>query len=209
MIRINKGVEPGAWTQKKATPGFTEYEPIPALRNALLAEQGYICAYCMREIPVKDKGIKETSKIEHVQSRDDRPDLQLEYGNMVICCPGYINAEDHCDKLKNGNSVTFSLFNDYFPNTISYSTKTGDISSSNKVLNKEMEDLLNLNNEMLAANRLNALDGVRQILENKKWKKAKLQEKLEEWVNPNNNGRKKAYCGIVIWYLKIKIRQLN
>lgn len=206
MIRINKRDEPEAWRRKKETPGFTKYESIPELRDALLAEQGYICAYCMREIPTHDKGVSEYYKIEHMQSRNDRPDLQLEYGNLVICCPGYINAEDHCDKLKNGNSVTFSLFNDYFPNTISYSTKTGDISSSNTVLNKEMEDLLNLNNEMLAANRLNALDGVRQILENKKWKKAKLQEKLEEWINPDNNGRKKAYCGIVIWYLKRKIR---
>ena len=209
MIRINKGDEPGAWKQKKATPGFTEYEPIPALRNALLAEQGYICAYCMREIPVKDKGIKETSKIEHVKSRDDRPDLQLEYDNMVICCPGYINADDHCDKLKDGGSVTFSLFNDYFPNTISYSTKTGEIKSSNTIWNKEMEELLNLNNEMLAANRFYALDGVQQLLEKKKWKKARLQEKLEEWENPDNNGKRKPYCGIVIWYLQKKLRQMS
>lgn len=209
MIKINKGDEPDAWTQKKDTPGFTKYEPITELRDALLAEQGYICAYCMREIPTKDKGVKETSKIEHVKSRDDRPDLQLDYDNMVICCPGYINADDHCDKLKDGDSVSFSLFTNYFPNTLSYSTKSGEIKSSNTTWNKEINELLNLNNSMLAANRMNTIDGVHQVLLKKKWRKAKLQEKLEEWENLDNDGKRKAYCGIVIWYLKRKLRQTH
>ncbi len=206
MIKIDKRVEPDAWTQKKATPGFTLYEPISELRDALLAEQGNICAYCMREIPVKDKGVSETSKIEHMKSRTDRPDLQLDYNNMVICCPGYINAEEHCDKSKNGDSVTFSIFNDTFPDTLSYSTLNGNIKSSNKVWNKEMKDILNLNNSMLAANRLKTLDGVHQVLEKKKWRKAKLHEKLEEWSNSDANGKRKPYCGIVIWYLQKKLR---
>lgn len=207
MIKINKGDEPDAWTQRKATPGFTKYEPTKELRDALLAEQGYICAYCMREIPIKDKGVGETSKIEHVKSRTNRPDLQLRYDNMVICCPGYINADDHCDKLKNGDSVTFSLLNDIFPDTISYSTKNGTIKSSNDTWKKEMNNLLNLNNAMLAANRMNTLDGVHKVLEKNKWRKAKLQEKLEEWSNPDAKGKLKPYCGIVIWYLQRKLRQ--
>jgi hypothetical protein len=75
MIRINKGTEPAEWTAKKLTSGFNKYEPITELREALLEEQGYICAYCMRSIPieVKDKNESETSKIEHINSRDSYP----------------------------------------------------------------------------------------------------------------------------------------
>jgi uncharacterized protein (TIGR02646 family) len=209
MIKIDKGDEPLAWTQKKQTPGFIEYEPIPQLRDALLAEQGYICAYCMREIPVKDRAIRETSKIEHVKSRTQYPNLQLDYTNMVICCPGFLNAEDHCDKLKKGASVTFSLFNDLLPDSISYSSKEGTIKSSNPTWNNEINTILNLNNKILAANRFQVLEGIKAVLEKKKWRRAKIEEKFHEWSNPNNAGKLKPYSGIVIWYLKRKIRQAH
>ena len=38
--------------------------------------------------------------------------------------------------------------------------------------------------------------------------KAKIEEKLEEWLNPDANGKLKPYCGIVIWYLQKKLRQM-
>src|SRR4051812_20262977 len=131
MIQIIKRQEPKAWTLKVATPGFDEYEPIPELREALLIEQGYICAYCMRRIPIKDKGVKEASKIEHILSRENRPDLQLDYTNMVICCPGFINGEDHCDKSKGSRSVTFLPHRPFLQLSISYHSKNGEIKSSN------------------------------------------------------------------------------
>ena len=54
MILINKNQEPKEWTEYCSTPGVT-YQSIPELVDALLKEQGYICAYCMRRIPTKDK----------------------------------------------------------------------------------------------------------------------------------------------------------
>ena len=125
---------------------------------------------------------------------------------MVICCPGYINSENHCDKSKDRASVTFSLFNDIFPNTIRYSIKNGTIRSTNTTWNNEINDILNLNNKMLAYNRFNALAGIKDVLEKKKWKKAKIEDKLHEWLNQDANGKLKPYCGIVIWYLQKKLR---
>jgi len=68
MIKINKKKEPIEWTKKKLTPNFTQYSAIPELRTALLEEQGHICAYCMRRIPVKDSNESETSKIEQIKT---------------------------------------------------------------------------------------------------------------------------------------------
>ena len=104
MIKIAKGKEPKEWTEYRNTPGV-DYQSIPELVESLLKEQGYICAYCMRRIPHRDKlykkdGIKyvltdEAHRIEHVLSRDNHPDKKLDYNNMVVCCPGHIGDEDH------------------------------------------------------------------------------------------------------------------
>lgn len=210
MIRINKGTEPIEWTRKKATPGFTEYEPIPELRDALLKEQGFICAYCMREIPVKkkDSNLSETSKIEHIKCRERNPDLQLDYSNMVICCPGYIDSTEHCDKSKGNLDITFNIFHPSLQNSISYLTKDGTIKSSNPQWNDEISSILSLNNSMLKINRKDVLDGVIMALEKKKWRPAEISSKLESWKSKDTKGKMKPYCGIVIWFLERRLKRM-
>ncbi len=211
MIKINKGAEPIEWTRKKATPGFTEYEPIEKLREALLKEQGYICAYCMREIPVKkkDSHLTETSKIEHIKCREHHSDLQLDYSNMVICCPGFIDGTEHCDKSKDNQEITFNIFHPSLQNSISYLTKDGTIKSSDPQWNSEIENILKLNNSMLKVNRKDALEGVISILEKKKWRKAEISSKLDLWKTKNTKGKHIPYCGIVIWFLEKKVRLIS
>ena len=208
MIQINKGVEPAEWTERKSTPGFTEYEPIDELRDALLREQYYICAYCMRRIPVKDLKIDTTSKIEHIKSRENSPDLQLNYSNMAICCPGNLNNEPHCDNLKGSRSVSFDLYSAHLQETISYSTKDGSIKSSREDWNNEMESVLNLNHSLLKLNRKNKLEGVVLAIKSTGWQPAMVRRKFNQWIAPNAQGKKEEYCGIVIWYLNKKIKQL-
>jgi hypothetical protein len=67
-----------------------------------------------------------------------------------------------------------------------------------------MTEVLNLNHPLLKANRLEALNGVRQVLESQKWTRSKLMEKLEEWSGVDRHGKRKPYCGIVSWYLRKK-----
>lgn len=208
MIRINKGLEPTEWTAKKATPGFTVYEPIPELRDALLIEQGYICAYCMRRIPTKDLNENATSKIEHLLSQDNRPDLQLTYSNMAICCPGNLNDESHCDKLKGHQSVTFNLHSSALQDSINYSSKDGDIKSSNANWNNEIENMLNLNHGMLKQNRKNALSGVIEVLKVKGWTTASVKVQLKKWSTVDSEKKYRPFCGIVIWYLQKKVNHL-
>ena len=204
MIQINKGLEPVEWTAKKATPGFTEYEPIPELRDALLEEQGYICAYCMRRIPAKDVKVDASSKIEHIKSQEERPDLQLYYANMAICCPGNLNDEPHCDKLKGRNSVSFNLHTAALQQSIRYASLDGAISSSNDTWNKEMNELLNLNHGLLKANRKEALSGVIEFLNAAGWTTQAINAKLNQWRQRNTEGKYYEFCGIVIWYLEKK-----
>jgi uncharacterized protein (TIGR02646 family) len=209
MIEIKKGSEPKEWTAKCKTPDFTKYEAIPELRTALNTEQHGICAFCMRRIPVKDVTESETSKIAHLYSRKNRPDLQLKYHNMVASCPGKIdeNGEDHCDKSQGPEDVTLPLHRQGLQAALSYSSKSGEIKCSNSGWDHEIQNILRLNHTLLKENRWEALEGVRQLIENKDWKPAQIKEKLDEWAHPNQSGQLKAYCGIVIWYLQRKLRQ--
>ena len=119
MIPINKGPEPPEWTSRRKTPGVSAYESIPELKDALLKEQGYICAFCMRKIPVQDRGERETAKNAHLLSRQNHPDRQLDFNNMVASCPGYFGGISHCDKSQESNDITLPLFGPQLQRSIS------------------------------------------------------------------------------------------
>lgn len=209
MRKIVKQKEPKEWTEYRLTPGV-EYRPIPELRDALLKEQGYICAYCMRRIPVKDRNSNETTRIDHKLSRKNHPELQLNYTNMAICCPGAIDNDFHCDKLKEENDITFDLSDDRFFETISYSSKDGEIKSSDEEYNRQMNRLLNLNHSLLKRNRLGTLRGVIAMMnkENRKgWTAADIRRMIEIWDNKDSDGQYKPYNGIVLWFLNKRLRQ--
>jgi uncharacterized protein (TIGR02646 family) len=212
MVTILKQREPQAWINYRRTPGVA-YQALPELRQALLEEQGYICAYCMRRIPVRDRlqarndDIGETSRIEHIHSRERYTERALDYTNMVICCPGMIDGTAHCDRSKANQDISFTPLEAHIQSSITYGTKDGEIKSDNRAWNGEINIALARNNPLLKRNRVQVLAGIRAVLEKKKWKKTELEKRLEEWQG-FKDGKKKPYCGIVIWYLEKKIRQM-
>ena len=174
MIKITKDKEPKAWTEYRNTDG-ADYKSIPELVESLSHEQGYICAYCMRRIPCKDVISNEDHRIEHILSREKHQDRKLDYNNMVICCPGHIGNEDHCDRLKKSKDISFSLFDENFIANLSYRTD-GEIVSSNNLYNREINEVLNLNTSLLKANRKESWNSVvKELLKHKgdkSWNKA-------------------------------------
>lgn len=208
MRKITKSKEPKEWIEYRLPPNV-DYASIPELRESLLQEQGYLCAYCMRRIPHQDKNSNENSRIDHILSRDKHPDRKLDYSNMVICCAGAISEDFHCDKRKGEHDITFSLFDGSFTPTLKYSTKTGKIESIVSAWNNEINDILNLNNEILKANRLETLNGVISSLMSKQWTLGEIRKKLEEWENKNSKGKLKPYCGIVVWFLNKKLKTMK
>lgn len=116
----------------------------------------------MRRIPQQDKLYKkdgknyvltqENHRVEHVKCRELHDDLKLEYTNMVICCPGHIGTDDHCDRLKGAKDISFTPLDQQFINTIKYNSD-GTIISTNELYNTEINDILNLNTKLLKVNR--------------------------------------------------------
>lgn len=205
MKKIIKGTEPKAWTEYKTTSGV-KYQAIPELAESLLEEQGYICAYCMRRIPCKDGNSSEDHRIDHISCRSGHADDQFNYKNMVICCPGAINNDFHCDKSKGCKNTTFTPFDDEFINSIQYSSSDGKISSTNKKWNQEINEILNLNNNLIRANRLEVLNSAILFLGQKSWNKSDVKREFDKWNNKDKDGKYKSYCGVVLWFLNKKIK---
>lgn len=107
-MHIRKSAEPKEWTEYKNIPGV-QFSGIPALQESLYREQGYLCAYCERRIPVRDKMSTEDHRIEHWHCRDKYPDEVFSYGNLLMCCPGQIGGgESHCDVRKGNDIIEWS-----------------------------------------------------------------------------------------------------
>lgn len=204
MRKIVKEPEPQAWREFRNTPGVL-YEAKPELREALIREQGYICAYCMQRI-----SLDRETHIEHMKSRKEHPDLQLVYQNMVLCCAGNTKGHVHCDNCKGERNITFDLFSDMFINTLSYSVNANavTIKSCNPAWDKEINDILNLNCNVLKINRQQVLNAVITTLgEKKDWNKnlRKLQQLRDKWNTKDATGRYNAFCGVVVWFLNRRI----
>lgn len=214
MRKIYKGKEPKEWMEYRLTPG-AKYASKPQLVDALLKEQGYICAYCMRRIPTRDSFSSENHRIEHIKCRDSYPDLELNYDNMVICCPGAISGRDskefHCDKAKGNKDISFSPLDVDIIKTIRYKTLDGTIYSTNQQWDEEINSVLNLNNPLLKLNRKNVIyalieelkSGTKRGSINKAW----FDRQLEKWSSKDTNGRLKPYCGVVEWFLTKKLNR--
>ena len=211
MHEIKKNREPGILARYRMVPGsvfdggdFTVVKN--AIKESLLDEQGYTCAYCMN-------GIKASNmKVEHWASRRSEPSLQLIYNNLLGCCKGNEGQPEEkqfCDTRKGNSAIKYSpaVPNDHINERISY-IGDGRIQSNDLGFNEEINSILNLNFERQIKNRLAAIEKVKNRLGSKDGNRS--QEnilKMIERINKKNGENKFIpYYGAMLSYLSKKIR---
>ncbi len=104
MKYIEKRDEPEVFSGWKALaneywqPTFENLagEPKNDVKKALMAEQGYICCYCERQLTDDD------SHIEHFRPQSDPTVDPLDFGNLLCSCQNQIKRGEprHCGNLK-------------------------------------------------------------------------------------------------------------
>ena len=155
MIEIKKGKEPQELISHRKKP-YATYSNMPPdvheiVLNSLIKEQGYICAYCMRRIPQKDKTPSVT--IEHIdpQSKTDNAKA-LNYRNMLAVCNGNrgCGTEDGmiCDAKRGNDSLYVNPLKPETLKSIRYKSD-GTIFSDIEVINEDLDIRLNLNCQAL------------------------------------------------------------
>ena len=105
MIHIQKHSPPNKFVEFVQQNKNAHFDDMPSevkqiLRDSLLKEQGYLCAYCMSKID------DQHTKIEHYEPRNNKN--ELDYKNLLAVCGGNSGGNDekhqHCD-TKKGNKT--------------------------------------------------------------------------------------------------------
>lgn len=213
MIYIEKGKEPESLTayKKQKHAYFDGYKNKDDVREKLLTEQGYLCAYCMRRIDMRHM------KIEHWYPENDLTEQEAQdYRNMLGCCEGHIEgtrgSDDTCDTQKGNAHITINPLDQSTLQHIKYRSSSGEIYSDNAEIDKDLNDTLNLNSDMhmLMLNRKRLLNQVIKELSRMKkdgvWSKNILKKVKQKYENKDASGMKKEYAGIVIWYIDKKLK---
>lgn len=213
MKYILKSKEPVKWKKWRETPG-ANFRAIQELKDALLAEQGYICCYCMKRIT------SDNMDVEHWQTQAARPDLQMEYTNLMASCipPTKFEGEEHkhCNRKRDSLPLGINPL-DRLANcdeTISYNSKDGKVVCTD--FQNDLDNILNLNCKPLMRNRKGVIDATVQVMnktlsiaqKNTRWKKQALNKEMKRWSSKDDDGMFREYCMVAVYYLKKKLRQL-
>jgi len=226
MKHIVKNKEPQSLKTYRSTPNASfngcNKEDI---RKSLIEEQGAICAYCMKRIRNKWnlKLQKPFTEIEHYKSQDiyngidGKPDLRLNYTNMLGVCNG--NARNpkhklHCDKSKDLEKnkpllpLSIDPLNPNCEQLIEF-RGNGKAVSKNPTIHSEINDVLNLNEENLVKNRTVAINTAIESINkkrgaNKEWRRSDINAEIKAWKKRYKSGYR-PYCRAVISYLEKRL----
>lgn len=218
MRYIQKGREPRAWQETRlSTPGaHFDNEAKPALRDALLAEQGHLCCYCMGRIDAR------STRIEHFLPRRHEEE-QLNYRNTLAACPGGEGNPprlQHCDVRKGDRAVAANPCDPRIEKLVRYSS-SGEIYSTEPRIQSNLNQgdetdeggALNLNVDALRAERRAVLEGfVAQFARRHhgEWRPETLTRELPKWSDlPAGGGRLPPYCGIVADFIRRRIERAS
>lgn len=195
------------------------------VRDLLMQEQGYLCAYCMRRLPderiTQDSPNIKDAYIEHWQARSfphvPSDNKGLDYNNMLAVCSGnemvtmspgrrkrrYLT----CDRRRGDRELKVNPLDMDTLRTIYYESD-GTIRSTDSDIEEDISDKLNLNCNVeavtLPKNRKAVLDVVKKhILEQQGDFVQNCREQLAIWENETDY--KTPYIGIAIWWLRKQI----
>lgn len=213
MIYIKKGKEPISLTAYKKYKLATFNDCNKAdIRLSLLKEQGYLCAYCMRRI------YEDNTRIEHWKPESKLTEYEkLDYSNMLGVCyknsEGLIDKYQTCDTRKGKDDIYVDPRKQEHIDLIEYKKGSGMIFSKDERINNDLNYSLNLNcmEQNLPENRRAVLNRViielNKLAKKSTFKMSDIIKIKNIYEQPDSNGEKNPFAGIVIWYLNKKIKQ--
>lgn len=192
----------------------------------LMAEQGHICAYCMRRIPDERELPDDTPdvSIEHIIPRNPIKFIDvnqgLDYNNMVAVCSGNRGKKKTrkprdltCDAKRGRKDITINPLDSDKIALIKY-REDGSIFSDDTAINDDLDISLNLNCSSdlvkLPETRKNVLTEFQSALfsmSSMDTIKNNCERYLDLYLNESDP--KTPYSGIIIWWLQEYIKKLT
>ena len=201
----------------KTDIGLGDISPATDLRKALLDDQGYICAYCMKRIPHSHTEKDVTSdnmKVEHLVAqsteRSKKDKLDITYTNMLACCMGNKGKDEKyetCDTRKKDKPIKISPLEAAHIRTLKYGAD-GSIYSIDDAFDFEIKTILNLNEDNLKEQRAAIYTSIDKIVKNKfkkyierKDKNLFLDSLIKLWSSKTDD-KFNPFCMVAINYLE-------
>ncbi|MGY8896463.1 MAG: retron system putative HNH endonuclease [Paraglaciecola sp.] len=164
MKQINKRNEPQELLDWKALenddwkPSFDNLQGNEkrAVRNSLLAEQGYICCYCNKDIS------DDNFHIEHFRPQHPFEDLELNYDNLHASCLKNQKAGSplHCGMAKGNWFDNLLTLSPLVNNESSFDFLYNGLVEATAPIAEQMVERLNLNDASLTAKRKAEIAGI-------------------------------------------------
>ncbi len=213
MLPIHKHLTDPLREYRSALNATYEDSPKEALKQNLLQEQKFLCAYCMSRITEK------TMSVEHWKCRSSYPKLELSYQNLLAVCDGNEGQpphKQHCDTRKGNTNLAYNPANSthHARLKIRYLRSTGKIESDDAVFCSELggekrgiEGVLNLNLEKLKNNRRAVIKWLERTLKRlpPNARKAQIQPLLGQWNTADSQGMLPEYAGVAIYFLEKRL----
>ena len=213
MLPIHKHLTDPLREYRSTQNATYEDSPKEALRQNLLQEQKFLCAYCMSRITEK------TMSVEHWQCRSNYPAQELSYQNLLAVCDGNEGqppCKQHCDTRKGDKDLAFNPADPthHARLKIRYLWSTGKIESEDAAFCTELggekrgtEGILNLNLEKLKNNRRAVIRRVERTLQSlpSNARKAQIQPLLVRWNTADSQGMLPEYAGVAIYFLEKRL----
>lgn len=213
MRRIVKQGEPPELATFRETTPDAHYDGIPGpvkqrIREFLVREQGWLCAYCLSRI----NDTFSAMRVEHWLSQSEHPDEDMAWENMLGVCPGREDvpgSAEHCDRSR-GN-VPLHVHPARIPpdveSILTYSD-TGFIRCDDPLIQGDIDGILNLNCALLRGRRKRRLAGFIAAVapkHGKRWPRAKLEKQLQVWYDVSPDGKYREDHMIVVYWIRRRL----
>jgi len=201
-----------------------------AVQNSLAIEQGFICCYCMQSLIIENTNELKI-QIEHFKpksvynGKNGNEDLRIEYSNLLGAClpEKKLNSSiltNHCGQKKDKKELKFipnpaTSSERKFNLELQFVENSGKIKSKNQDIDKELNDILNLNDDNLRENRKARLNIIlKEIKKHSKtddWQKEKevinyVKRLLENLPRKDKQGKYVPFHNFIIFCLNKKFR---
>jgi uncharacterized protein (TIGR02646 family) len=217
-IDKNRSNQPASLKKHVRQPhhNYENYKEKDELRAALLKEQGFICCYCMRRI---QEATEDKMKIEHFKAYSiyngtaDKPDLTLDFTNLLAVCKGNKGALkhlQHCDESKKDTVISLNPMSKTMMSKIRFNS-VGNIfipqeEDLDGALNK---DLIILNLKIFDAERKKIWETLDQLMRKEfgtnKPTKSFINQKLKD-LTTLIQGKYEPMCQVYVYYFKKKLK---
>lgn len=207
MRNIQKNAEPHSLTEHRLQThaDFDNYVDKATLRQSLVTEQRGLCCYCQSRIWPDTASMK----IEHWQCEAGYPARRLDYSNLLGACmggEGRPGREQHCDTSKGNTDIVLSPADPACDvERLVQFLGDGRIKSDQAHIDRELNDVLNLNWTRLVSNRKAVLEALKDALHY--GRVGNPAQELRKW-DGSLAGELAEYSQVVVYYLRKKLRMV-